>query len=61
MTEDELVKNIIDDVANGYDLKNRLVFDRDTKRIRPSGYGSNPDSNLSLGAADTDFAADGEV
>ena len=56
MSEEELVKNIIDDAAKGYGLKNRLIYDSHTKRLRPTGYGSDPDSCFSLGVEDTSFS-----
>ena len=59
MSESEIVRNTIDNSANGYSLKNNLFFDGDLKKIRPSGYGRNPDSNLSIGPKDTDFSVDG--
>ena len=59
MSESELVKDIIDGAANGYGVKNNLVFDGTTKQFRPSGYSRNPDSSLSVGPKDVDFSAIG--
>ncbi|HBG25752.1 MAG: hypothetical protein A2Y10_20255 [Planctomycetes bacterium GWF2_41_51] len=61
MSEPELVKNIIDNSAKGYSLNNKLYFDKHSKRIRPTGYGHNPDSGLSMSAEDTKFSATGGI
>lgn len=59
MSEDEVVKEIIDNAAKGHSLKNRLYFDPYTKRIRPAGYGHDPDSGLYMSPEDTKFSVNG--
>lgn len=57
MSEEERVREILEEAARGHSLGNKLVYDKDSKSLRPSSYYDDPDSTMKLTNQDTHLFA----
>ena len=53
--EQERIRNIMEDVARGRDVGNKLIYDRDTKTVRPVSNFIDPDSSIKVNPSDADL------
>ncbi len=58
MSEQDILRRIIDNAAKGQSIKNSLKLDPYSKCIRPSGY-VDPDAGLWMQPEDTKFSVNG--
>lgn len=58
MSEQEMLRKIIDNAAKGQSIKNSLRLDPYTKSIRPTSY-ADPEAGLWMQPEDTKFSANG--
>ena len=55
MTEEQHVRQILEDVGKGRDIGNKLVYHRDTRSFRPSSYYDDPKDSVPITNEDTNL------
>jgi len=57
MSEEQRVREILEDASRGNSISNKLVYDKDTKSFRPSSYYDDPDNTIKVTNQDTHLFA----
>ena len=57
MSEEARVKEILEGGHMGDSIGNKLVYDKDSKSLRPSSYYDDPDNTIKITNADGDLFA----
>ena len=55
MSEEARVREILEGVPSGNGIGNKLVYDKDSKSLRPSSYYDDPDNTIKITNADGDL------
>ena len=53
--EEERIRNIMEDMARGKDIGNKLIYDRNTKTVRPVSNYQDPDGSMEINPSDADL------
>ncbi len=55
MSEETRVREILERAHSGNSIGNKLVYDKDSKSLRPSSYHDDPDNTIKITDADGDL------
>jgi hypothetical protein len=53
--EEDRIRKIMEDMAKGKDIGNKLIYDRRTKRVRPVSKYQDPDGATQITPSDADL------
>jgi hypothetical protein len=53
--EEDRIRKIMEDMARGKDIGNKLIYDRRTKRVRPVSKDQDPDGATQITPSDADL------